>query len=306
MTWLTRNWGLKMVSFFLAVGLWYYATGEEGIEVTRYVPVEVKVNNSQMSILKMSVPSVQVTFMAPRAMLSDLMSEEVKAYHEIGNEVKKAGEYSFRIEPGEIKLKTPQIRIVKIEPEVLDVTLDELIVQKVAIKPNFLGEPAFGYKVYTDKIEMNPNAAMLEGPKGQLEKLQSIKTEKVDLVGRIRSFRRTLNLEIPANIKILSEDVVDLYVPIQEAYDEKEFKDIPVKVLLPAGKQEAEFKPEKVVVTLKGPRKEFEGLGPDKITAYVDASNLQEGEHNVEAQVILPEGLSLKADKISVKILIKK
>ncbi len=306
MTWLTRNWGLKMVSFFLAVGLWYYATGEEGIEVTRYVPVEVKVNNSQMSILKMSVPSVQVTFMAPRAMLSDLMSEEIKAYHEIGTEVKKAGEYSFRIEAGEIKLKTPQIRIVKIEPEVLDVTLDELIVQKVAIKPNFLGEPAFGYKVDTDKIEMNPNAAMLEGPKGQLEKLQSIKTEKVDLVGRIRPFRRTLNLEIPANIKILSEDVVDLYVPIQEAYDEKEFKDIPVKVLLPAGKQEAEFKPEKVVVTLKGPRKEFEGLGPDKITAYVDASNLQEGEHNVEAQVILPEGLSLKADKISVKILIKK
>ncbi len=303
---LTHNWGLKLVSFFLAVGLWYYATSEEGIEVTRYVPVQVKVKNEQMSILKMSSHSLQVTFMAPRALLSDLTSEDIHAYHEIGAEVKKAGDYSFRIEPGEIKLRTPQIRVIKIEPQVLDVTLDELVVQKVPVEPNFSGDPAFGYRINQDKIQLNPNAALLEGPKGQLEKLKSIKTEKVDLVGRVRSFRKNLNLDLPPNVKVLSEDMIDVYIPIQEAFEEKKFDEIPVRLLRPAGKETVEVTPEKVSMLFKGPSKQFEGLTAADITAYVDASSLDSGEHTLPVKFILPDGSLLKADKVEVKVSIKK
>ena len=143
---------MKIISLILAIGLWYYAVGEEGIEVTRIVPLELKVQNPQMSILNTSARAVQVTFVAPRGLLSELTSEDIQAVHEIGSEVNKAGDYSFRLEPREVKMKMPQIHITKIEPETVHVTLDEMIVQKLAIQPQFIGEPAFVSKMQTKSI----------------------------------------------------------------------------------------------------------------------------------------------------------
>lgn len=304
---LTHNWGLKLVSFFLAVGLWYYATGEEGIEVTRFIPVEIRVENPKMSLLKTSARSVQVTFMAPRALLSDLTSEAIKAVHKIESKIDKAGDYSFRLEPGEIQLRTPQIRVMKIDPDVIQVTLDELIVQKLAVKPKFLGEPAFGYKVNQDHIQLNPNAVLVEGPKAQLEKLDSIQTEKVDLVGRVRSFRRTLSLELPANLKAVSEDLIDVYIPIQESYEEKSVEGITVKALGEAGKEKVTIQPSLVDLVLRGPKKQFEGLTASNITAYVETAGLAEGEYSLPLKVILPDGVSQKENEpILIKVKIEK
>lgn len=303
MRFLTHNWGLKLFSFFLAVGLWYYATGEEGIEVTRFVPLEVKVENPAMSILKTSTRSVQVTFMAPRSLVSDLTSEAIKAVHKIEARIDKAGDYSFRLEAREIQLRTPQIRVVKIEPDVIQVSLDEVIVQKLAVKPHFLGEPAFGYKVNEAMIQLNPNAVLIEGPKAQLEKIDSIQTEKVDLVGRVRSFRRTLSLDLPANLRAASEDLIDVYIPIQESYEEKVIPQVRVKILGLAGKEKVSIEPLQIDLNLRGPKKQFEGLDAEKITAFVEVSNLETGEYELPLRLILPGGVTTQdAKPIMIKV----
>jgi YbbR domain-containing protein len=306
--WITKDWGLKLISLVLAIGLWYYAVGEEGIEVTRPVPLEIVVKNPQMSVQKTSARSVQVTFVAPRALLSELASQEIKAVHEIGAELTNAGDYSFRLEPREIKLDSLQIRITKIDPEVIQITLDELIVQKLAIEPNFNGEPAIGYKVNKDEVQLNPNSVLVEGPKGTIEKLQSIKTEKIDLVGRIRSFRRSLGLELPSNLKNLSETLIDIYVPVHEESDERRFDKIPVKILGAPGRSEkVEVTPAEISIDLKGSKKQFEKIATDKILTYVDVASLGPGEHVVPVKLVLPEDISLKEDKpLMVKVSIKK
>ena len=305
--WLTHNLGVKIISLLLAVGLWYYALGEEGIEVTRVVPLKITVQNSQMSLLKISVTSVKVTFISPRASLAELASSEIKAVHEIKSDVNRAGDYAFRLEPREIKLNTPQIRVVRIEPELIQVTLDELIVQKLAVEPNFVGEPAFGYDLIKDKIELNPNAVLVEGPKGQLEKLKTIKTEKIDLVGRIRPFRRTVALELPSNVKILSEALIDVFAPIQMKLDEKSFTDIPIKVLRdPEGNVRTEIKPKAFSTVLKGPKAELEKLSRDKIVAYAEVTTLPPGEYDLPVHVVLPPDVSFKKEEpLSVQVLIQ-
>ena len=306
--WLTRDWGMKLISFALALGLWYYAISEESVEVTRTVPLEIKLKNEKMSVLSTSERHVQVTLSAPRALLSDLTSEEIQAVHEIGSEVKTAGDYSFRLESREIKVPTPQIRVTAIMPETVAVTLDELIVQKLKIMPNFVGEPAFGYKVREDQILLDPNAILVEGPKGKLEKLDSIKTEPIDLVGRVRPVRRTVKLTIPPNLKPLGEPLVDIYIPISEEFDEKAFKDIPVRVLKPSEREmKLELNPKMISFTLKGSRRELEKLVPEKLLAYADISSLQPGEHEIPVNLILPENVSVKDNApLTVKAIIKK
>ena len=307
--WLTNDWGLKLVSFVLAVGLWYYAVGEESVEVKRTIPLEVTLQNPKMSILKSSAKNLQVTLIAQRALLSDMTAETIHAVHEIGNEVKSSGEYSFRVEPQEVKVPNPQIRVLQIEPGVINVTVDEVLVKKLEVKPDFDGEPAFGYKLSKDEVQLDPNAILMEGPKGELEKIDFIKTEKIDLVGRIRSFRRTVELDIPHNIKPLSEALIDVFIPIKEEFEEKAFENILVKILQSGdldSNKKFEIVPPKVSFVLKGSTKSLQKMVPESILAYVDVAAFNTGEHQTPVTVVLPEDVQLKTENLGVTVIVNK
>ena len=305
--WLKRDWGLKLLSLVLALGLWTYAVSEEGVEVQRRIPLKIVIQNSHMSILDTSTDTLEVTLVAPRGLLSDLASEQIVAIHEIEEAVKTAGKYSFRVEPDEIKLPKSQIRVTSIEPEIVQVRLDEVIVKKLPVEPQYGGDPAFGYKVVKEEIQLDPNAIMVEGPKGQLEKFESIATEKIDLVGRIRSFRRTLSVQLPSNVKALTETLIDAYIPIRDEFEEKEFKDIAVKVLRSAENEgTVEVKPDRVSFFLKGSKRQFEKLLPETILCYIDASLLDSGVHKVPVNVLLPEEVNLRDGPPVVEVTIKR
>ncbi len=300
--WFTHNWGLKIISLVLAIGTWYYAVGEENIEVTRVIPVKIQMNSKQMTVSEISTRVVQVTLSAPRVLIVNLASQDIQAVHQIGPEIKTSGEYSFRLEPSEIRLPNFQIRVVKIAPATVTVKLDELIVQKLEIQPGFVGEPAVGYKLLADELRMDPNAILTQGPKGVLEKMKSAQTEPIDLVGRIRSFYRTVGVKLPPGVKPMSESLVNVYIPIREEFGEKEFKDVPVRILRsPSASGVVDLNPDKVTLVLKGSKLYLEKLIPETLLAYVDLADLKKGDYDLFLQVVLPESVSLK-DKEPIKI----
>jgi len=302
MKWLSHNLGLKIISLVLAIGTWYYAVGEENIEVTRVIPLKIQLASAQMTVSEISAKDVQVTLSAPRVLIVNLASQDIQAVHKIGPEIKTAGEYSFRLEPTEISLPSFQIRVVRIVPEVMTVKLDELIVQKLEIQPDFVGEPAIGYKLLTDDLRMDPNAILAQGPKGVLGQMKSAKTESIDLVGRIRSFYRTVQVKLPPNVKSMSESLVNVYIPIREEFGEKEFKDVPVRILRsPAASGVVDLSPDKVALVLKGSKIHLEKLVPATLLAYVDLADLTKGDYELPLQVILPENVGFK-DKEPIKI----
>jgi YbbR domain-containing protein len=300
--WLLHNWGLKIISLVLAIGTWYYAVGEENIEAMRVIPLKIQMSSKQMTVSEISTKFVQVTLSAPRALIVNLTSQDIQAVHKIGPEIKTAGEYSFRLEPAEISLPGFQIRVVRIMPEVVTVKLDELIVQKLEIQPDFVGEPAVGYKLLADELRMDPNAILAQGPKGVLEKMKSAKTEPIDLVGRIRSFHRTVEVKLPPGVKSMSESLVNVYIPIREEFSEKEFKDVPVRILRsPAASGVVDLNPDKVTLVLRGSKLYLEKFAPETLLAYVDLADLKKGDYDLSLQVVLPENVSLK-DKGPIKI----
>lgn len=300
--WLRLNWGLKIISLVLAVGLWYYALGEENIEVTRVIPLKVTIENPQLTVAKLSTHVIQVTLSAPRSLIVDLAGQEISALHKIGSEIKSAGEYSFRIEHSEILLPSFQARVLMIEPEVVTITIDEVIMQKLEIQPDFSGDPAIGYKLLKDEVRMDPNAILAQGPKSVLETMKSVKTEPIDLVGRIRSFHRTMEVQLPEGVKPMSESLVDVYIPIREEFDEKEFRDVPVRFLrVPESSGVITIEPERVSFFLKGSKRYLEGLNSGDILAFVDLGDMKKGDYDLPLQIVLPENVSLK-DKEPIMI----
>ena len=284
-SWLTKDWGLKLIALILAIGLWYYATGEENIEITRTVPLKIEIENPQLSILDVSSKTIKVTLNTPRSFVGKLASERIYAVHKSGKGIESSGEYSFRLQPSEIKLPSFQVRVVKIEPEIVTVTFDELIAQKLKIQPDFMGEPAVGYKVQEEKIQLDPNAILIEGPRSEFEKMESVKTRAIDLIGRIRSFRRTVEVDLPSTMKALSESFVDVYVPIKEEFSEKEYDDISIHILKsPKNNSGIKIKPEQISFVLTGAGQRLEKLDTENIVVYIDVSDLAIGTHELPLQ----------------------
>lgn len=304
--WLTKNWAAKLVSLILAVGLWYYAVGEEKVEVTRTVPVEIKVENEKMSIVGKSTRVVVATLQAPRSLLANLASGELKAEHVI-RKIGSPGDYSFRLEPRDIQLPSDKIRVVRIEPEVILVKIDEIILQKLEVEPAFLGEPAIGYQVDLNGIQLDPRSVLVEGPKSQLEKMGKITTQPIDVVGRVRSFRKTVRLAEEPGLKLLSESWIDVYVPITEVAAEKTLEEVPVRVLSRSGPtRPVSIDPPKLTLTLRGSSKSLESLEARDIVIYADISDLDEGVHGVPLRTILPEGVSLKEMPADAKVTVQR
>ncbi len=306
-SWFTRDWSTKLLALVLAIGLWYYAVGEERVQITRSIPLKIEVQNPSLSVLHVSAENIQITLTAERNLLNVMTSDEIVAVHKIGSEVEKAGEYSFRLENREIRLPKPQIEVIDIKPEVVQITLDEVIVEKLKVKPNFVGEPAFGYKITASEIQLNPNEILIKGPKDEIRKLEFVPTGPIDLVGRIRGFRQMSWVELPEKLQALSDPRIEVQVPIQEEYEEKRFSDIAFRVMTSTETNYwYEVKPSKVSFAVKGSKRHLEKLDPASVLAYVDLSKLTPGEQDVPVSVVLPEDVSIQDKAPTVHAVIRK
>ena len=99
-------------------------------------------------------------------------------------------------------------------------------------------------------------------------------------------------------MKTKSAAMVDLFIPIHEVSEEKELKDVTVKMIRPSGALGiAELNPQKVSVVIQGPRRVLQNLSAEKMHAYADLSGLDYGEHEVEVSWIFPPGIVLKDEK---------
>lgn len=292
--WFTEDVASKLISLLLAIGFWFYVVGEESIEITRTVPLEVRMPSPKVSLVKRSTSFLEVTFQTPRHLLSVLSSGDIRASHEVES-VQKAGDYSFNVSAKDFSLPSPDIRITKIFPSLVTVTLDEVIVKKLPVRVDLVGEPAYGYRVDREAIELDPNAALVEGPKAVLENMDAIETEPVQLVGRIRTFRKKVQVRKLADVKVVGEGITDIQIPVVAEFAEKELTDVPVRPLgIPSEGYYVKLGTERVSFVLKGPRVVLDPLELKDILAYVEVEDLKPGAHEVPLQLILPPDLALR------------
>src|SRR3989338_4774748 len=304
--WFTENLASKLISLLLAIGFWFYVVGEESIEITKTIPLEVRTPSEKISLVKSSTSFLEATFKMPRHLLSVISSEDIKANHDVAS-VQKAGDYTFNVSEKDFSLPSPEIRVTKIFPSSVTVTLDEVIVKKLPIRVDLVGEPAYGYRVDQGAVELDPNAVLVEGPKAILEKMDAVETEPIQLVGRVRAFRRKVAIRKVAEVKVVGEGVSDVQIPVHAEFAEKELTDVPVKPLgIPWEGHYVKLGIERLSLVLKGPRVILDPLELKDILAYVDVEGLKSGAHEVPLQLILPPDLSLRDEAPLVSVQVSK
>lgn len=295
---------LLIASFIISIFLYVYIAGETSIEIERVVHLSI-VAPEEMTIIEGTEHEIQVLLSAPRNILALLGSEPLAMEYSL-SDVAGPGKYTFDLLEKDIRLPRGGIKIVSINPKRLTVTVDGVITKKMTVQAKIVGDPADGHYVDYDNIFIDPTAAIIKGPESILSEMETVSTNPIDVVGRVRPFRVRVRLAASLHYEIESKEDIDVMIPIKPQGHEKIFENIPVHVMNTTINNFAvSIFPSTVTVTLKGPKNILEKLDKKNLLAYVNVSALSRGGYQLPLMLSVPSDVTLVGDVPVISVTIE-
>jgi YbbR domain-containing protein len=180
---LTENWVLKLLSLAFALVLWFFVMGEQRLERSCSVPLELK--NMPVGVMVANdIPShIEVRISGPRTLLMNLHPEDIG----ISVDLKglRPGLTTFKRLEERLDLPGP-LKVTRLSPSYIDVRLERVMTKTVPVKVRLTGNPARGYRVA--RVVSDPARATIEGAKSELEKVEMVLTDEVEVDGITENF----------------------------------------------------------------------------------------------------------------------
>jgi YbbR domain-containing protein len=175
---LLHNFGLKLISLVLAVGLWLAVAREPVAEVAVEVPVEFRDIPENLEINSEHVPNVQIRLRGPERIVHRVRSSDVYATINLGGV--KPGERTFDLAAQQIHQPTG-LEVVQVVPSEIHIAFDQRLTRQVPVQPRVIGTFAQGYQI--GQIVVDPSAITISGPKKRVEAVEAATTDPIDVSG---------------------------------------------------------------------------------------------------------------------------
>ncbi len=291
------NFGYKVISIALAVILWIFVVVEKQPEIGFIVPITFRHVPRNMTLAdSMRNYEVEVRAKGPQALINNLSSRQFTL--ELNLSQSRSGDIYFTLLPQDIKAPRG-IRVIRVLPSQLKVTLEPLLGRVVPIEPVILGATADGYELR--QINVFPPNVKIQGPRSKVEGLRTIRTTPLNITGLSKSITQKVDLVLSENVELVDAAEIEVRAIIREKNERKIFYNIPIQVTPPT--RGAAIEPKYVTATLVGPISTIRNLKLEQIVVSVNLQQLKPDEDEVQIQVELPEQVSLtKLDPRSVKI----
>ena len=189
-------------------------------------------------------------------------------------------------------------------PTSFEVRLDRLIRRELPVNARRDGSVATGFDL--EDIKINPSVTIVSGPESEVRKLRSVETELVDLTG----LQSSKIIELPLRPEGLKSVVTPTTVKVELIIGPKQSARIfeGVKVQVGGGSGiAAQARPSQARVIARGSADVLKNIDETRLRVFVDASNLSDGEHQVEAKMNPPDGVrSVSIDPPSITVIVSK
>jgi YbbR domain-containing protein len=87
--------------------------------------------------------------------------------------------------------------------------------RSVPVKPELTGRVASGYEVY--QIDIEPPMVEIEGPKSQVNAIDAVRTESIDLDGKVSDFTTRVGADhANHSIRVITPGFIKLEIKIAE------------------------------------------------------------------------------------------
>lgn len=284
-----NNPGLKLLCLVLAVFSWYALKSEELMDKTVRVVVSPKISDN-MYLLKTKPAYVQVVVTGSRRVIKEMGNFPYSIDINLSKEKEPK---TFQNYLKESDFTFPEtVRILKIDPEKIEIELDRLVSKYVMIQANTEGVVSPNYELA--RIDLIPARVKIEGPEKILNKIEVLKTENINIDGMNTNFIQEIQLVPPFSDFRASQKTVKAYVTINKSKMEKIFEGIPVRVLQPVGiMKKCSIKPSDVTLTVSASALDFQGAGKGDFTAYVDIGGLTGGVYELPVVTVKKDAYKL-------------
>ena len=171
-----KVFNLGVISFILAVSLWYYAVGVQGPIITRSFKVQVTpINLANGVYITNEIEDVTVKAEGSSKVILGINASDFTALVNLAG--KEEGEY---LVPVEVRPPSSSIKVKAISPEKVKVSLEKISTIKLPIIVKFTGTPDQNF-VPANPI-LTPTEVTLTGPMSRLRNIKSVYVE-INLTG---------------------------------------------------------------------------------------------------------------------------
>ena len=291
----TENLGLKLIALVASIVLFVMRGTEDD---TGIVSVRVIAPERDGWVLTSEVPEqVHVTLTGSRALVNSVRSETLPDIR-IPDEI---DERFFYIEPGQIDLP-PGVSVDRVEPTAIPVTWAREDERRFRIDAVVEGAVEEGF--VRGRTAVDPPTVRVRGAVSEIDDMTRVRSQPVD-VGGLRAGEHRLRvplMPLPDHVSYVDTQSVVVTVVVEAEEGHRLFEDLEVALV---GGAELELRPERVNVTIRGPRGRVEQLLPRRVIPYVDVTGFDPalGAQPVEVRLRpLPEDITLAVEPAEVLV----
>jgi YbbR domain-containing protein len=186
------NFGYKVVSLALAMGLWLALARDPAASVAVTVPIEFHNIPSNLEISSVNIPEAQVRVRGPERLIHELRPQEVHV--EVDLNGVRPGERTFDLTAQQVR-QPRDLEVAQVIPSQVRLSFDTPLIRQVEVRPRVIGTFAGGYRIA--KVLADPATLSISGPKQRVEVVEAATTDPVDATGNMGRSTFVTNAFVP-------------------------------------------------------------------------------------------------------------
>jgi YbbR domain-containing protein len=275
-----RNPGLKIMAVLLATALWFTVAGEQNVERTMRVPLELRNMPANLEILGEAPTTIDVRLLGSSELLGRLDPGDVVARLDLTSA--RTGSRLFHIRTDEVRVPYGVV-VQQVTPATIPLELENSARRKIPVQPAIEGEPAPGF--ITGAITTTPETVEVVGPESHVAGLLAATTEPVSVSGQRGAVTDTVTIGVADGAVRLAEPMRALVrVEILPAPVERVVEGVPIRWRNLDNGLTARIRPLTTTVTMRGRRDAIDAMRAETIDAFVDLAGLGPGQYNLRVQ----------------------
>jgi YbbR domain-containing protein len=302
---LTENLGVKLIAIFVALFIWFNASGHKEVVWLKMIPISLE-NLPDSLVVTSNVPAeVEVSIMGNKRQLMLMGFKRLNLSVDLSQAV--PGRQRVSLNPRQIQLPTGfDYRNVRVhEPMSIDLLLERLVSRRVKVTLSTAGAIPEDFVLLDGSLSITPSWVSISGPSSAVQHVNSVTTEALDL-SRIReSFDRDIPIAIEDKRFQCDPEQVTVSVRVDER-GERVLANVPPTVLIDSDDFAVTIIPNTVALTLTGPRAVLDTLRSGDVSVLLNLGGLGEARYRMAPEIILPPGVELShtsVDSLTVDII---
>jgi YbbR domain-containing protein len=166
----------------------------------------------------------------------------------------------------------------------------ELATRTLPVVPQLTGSLAAGMRLAS--VSVVPLSVTVSGEEAQITQLDSAPTIPIDLTGRTRDFELDVPLSLPAGVTVSGSGQVHVVVALIEEEASRTYG-VGVTLIGALPDRAYTLAADQVAVALGGTIARLDSLDAATLTATIDVTGLDTGEHTLPVAFVPPDGLEL-------------